>query len=111
MFGVSATVAEVIHDLGVRLAQKRIARGMTQEELALRAGVSKRTVERMEKGVSDSRLSALVSVCQVLGLTEGFGRLVPEVDLGPLALAEGKRLPKRVRKSTKVKIVKWGNEK
>ena len=80
----------------------------TQEELAQRAGLSKRTVERLGKATSDVRLSAFVAACQALGLTEGFDALVPAVELGPLALARGERLPKRIRKTSRKANAIWG---
>ena len=110
MFEVTDTVDEVLKGIGVRLCEHRLAIRMTQEELAQRAGISKRTLERMEKAESDPRLSAFISVCQVLSLVSGFKSLMPEVELGPLALSEGRRLPKRVRKTTKRKRIKWGDE-
>lgn len=99
MFEATDTVNEVLTGLGVRLAALRQSRRLTQEELAQRAGLSKRTIERLENATADVRLSAFVAVCQILGLTEGFDALLPAVELGPLALARGERLPKRVRKS------------
>ncbi len=42
----------ILVELGVRLAQHRIALDMPQAELAAQAGVSKRTVERAEAGAT-----------------------------------------------------------
>ena len=108
MFEASDTVDEIVSALGARLAQRRLSRRLTQDELAKRAGLSKRTVERLETAKGDVRLSAFVAVCQVLGLTEGFDALTPSVELGPIALARGERLPKRVRKSSRQANVLWG---
>lgn len=108
MLDPTDTVDEILSGLGARLTEHRLSRRLTQEELAQRAGLSKRTVERMEKATSDVRLSAFVAVCQTLGLTEGFDALVPAVELGPLALARGERLPKRVRKSSRKANAIWG---
>ncbi len=99
MFELTDTVDEILSGLGARLAEHRQSRRLTQEELAQRAGLSKRTVERLEHATADVRLSAFVAVCQTLGLTEGFDALIHAVELGPLALAKGERLPKRIRKS------------
>jgi len=110
MFQSTDTTEEILKDLGMRLSEQRLARGLTQEDLAWRAGVSKRSLERLEKNEGNPRLSVLVSVCQVLGLVQGFDALVPTVELGPMALAAGRSLPKRVRKSMKKKTVRWGDE-
>lgn len=108
MFEPTDTVDEILSGLGVRLAKHRLSRRLTQEELAQRAGLSKRTVERLEKATSNVRLSAFVAACQALGLTEGFDALVPAVELGPLALARGERLPKRIRKASRKASAIWG---
>jgi len=110
MFESTETAEEILKDLGVRLSELRLSRGLTQEDLAQRAGVSKRSLERLEKSEGNPRLSVLVSVCQVLGLVQGFDALVPAVELGPMALAAGKSLPKRARKAMKKKAVRWGDE-
>jgi len=110
MFETTDTVDEILKGLGARLCEQRIARGLTQEELAKRAGVSKRSLERLERAAANPRLAVFVAVCQVLGLVRGFETLLPSVELGPLALAEGRRLPKRVRKSASRKGVRWGDD-
>lgn len=111
MFEVADTNEEILNAIGERVCQQRLSRRLTQDELAKRAGISKRSLERLEKAESNPRLSAFVAVCQVLGLTRGFDTLIPAVELGPLALAEGVRLPKRVRKSSVRKGIRWGDEK
>ena len=42
----------LLADLGLRLAQARVGRNLTQEGLAEAAAVSKRTIERLETGQS-----------------------------------------------------------
>ena len=46
------TDSAVLHELGERLSRRRIDAGLTQAELAHEAGVSKRSVERIEAGES-----------------------------------------------------------
>lgn len=98
MFSNADTTEEILRLLGQRLAENRKSLRLTQQELAARAGVSKRSLERLEGGTSNPCLDVFVRVCSALGLVEGFERLLPPVELGPLALANGERLPKRVRK-------------
>ena len=74
----------VLRQLGERLGRIRLQRNLTQAELAIEAGVSKRTVERMEAGGA-TQLINLVRVCRALGLVEGFETLVPEPMPSPLA--------------------------
>lgn len=74
----------ILEMLGRRLAQTRLSENMTQAQLAKFAGVSKRTLERMENGGS-SQLVALIRVCRVLGLLERFNDLIPELPPSPMA--------------------------
>ena len=73
----------VLRELGERLAQRRIALDLTQSLLAERAGVAKRTLERMESGAS-AQLSSLVRVMRALDLLESLDRLLPPAEPGPL---------------------------
>ena len=74
----------ILGELGVRLAQLRLQRNLLQAELAHEAGISKRTVERLEKGEA-TQLVSLVRVCRVLGLVEGFDALIPGPMPSPVA--------------------------
>ncbi len=81
----------ILTELGRRLAAIRIARNITQAALAEQAGVSKRTVERLESGAVAIQLSGLIRVCRVLGLMEGFDVLVPDEATSPMAQLKSQR--------------------
>ncbi len=66
------------------MASARLARNLTQAALAEQAGVSKRTVERLEAGAVATQLSGFLRVCRVLGLVEHFENLVPEAGASPM---------------------------
>ncbi len=55
-------------DLITHLAQARKTQQLTQAELAERAGLSRMTVQRLESGSLDPRLSTLYAMARVLGL-------------------------------------------
>lgn len=55
-------------DLIAHLAQARKAQKLTQAELAESAGLSRMTVQRMESGGLDPRLSTLHELARVMGL-------------------------------------------
>jgi transcriptional regulator with XRE-family HTH domain len=60
---------EIARELARRLKAARLAQGLQQPELALRAGLSVGTVKALEnKG--QSTLSSLIRVVQALGLTQ-----------------------------------------
>lgn len=64
-----ATVGEIAQELAGRLKAARLAQGLQQSELALRAGVSAGTVKALEKN-GQSTVTSLIRVVQALGLTQ-----------------------------------------
>lgn len=73
----------VLASLGERVSRQRLSRNLTQAELAVAAGVSKRTVERLEAGES-TQLSNFIRVLRAIELVEGFEDLVPVPPPSPL---------------------------
>ncbi len=71
--------------LGERLAQLRLAKNLTQGQLAEQAGLGLRTVQRLELGASATQLSGFLRVCRVLGLVERLDLLIPEAVASPMA--------------------------
>lgn len=53
---------------GWRLADLRRAAGLTQDQLADRMGVERRTVQRYEKAVYDPRYADLLIIARALGV-------------------------------------------
>ena len=78
-----AVDALILRELGERLARVRLERNLTQAALAEQAGVSKRTVERMEAG-GPTQLVNLVRVCRALNLLDRFETLIPEPLISPV---------------------------
>lgn len=74
-----------LQELGSRLAAQRLTLNLTQAQLAEQAGVSKRTLERLESGAVSTQLSAFLRVCRVLGLHDRLELLVPEPESSPIA--------------------------
>jgi DNA-binding XRE family transcriptional regulator len=69
--------------LGKRLAQHRISAALTQAQLAQRAGVSPRTIVRMEGG-QGADLRNFIRVLRALDLLAGFNALVPTLPPSPV---------------------------
>jgi transcriptional regulator with XRE-family HTH domain len=60
----------ILHEIGERITAKRVALAFTQEALASKAGIGKRTVERLEAG-HPVQTTTLIRVLRVLdGLKE-----------------------------------------
>jgi transcriptional regulator with XRE-family HTH domain len=86
----------VLQEIGQRAERRRIDAGLTQARLAEEAGISKRTVERIEAGHSTDFVM-LVRVLRVLKLLEALEQLVPDLPQSPLVLLKGRgRERKRV---------------
>jgi transcriptional regulator with XRE-family HTH domain len=94
------TDQSILQELGARLAAARLERNFTQETLAEQAGISKRTLERLEAGEVATQLAGFVRVCRVLGLLERLDTLVPQATLSPIALF---KLRNRQRRRASVK--------
>lgn len=89
-----STDQAVLSELGERIARSRLDRNLTQAELAAKAGVSKRTVERMESGES-VQLTSFVRILRALNLAGKIDVLVPEPSLSPMAQLESKGKARR----------------
>ena len=105
-----ATDQAVLSELGGRLAQVRLERNLTQAQLAEQAGVSKRTVERLESGSVATQMSGFIRVCRVLDLLDRFDLLVTEPGPSPveqLKLRGRKRQRASAKRKTKISPKKW----
>jgi len=105
-----ATDDAVLAELGGRLARIRLERNLTQGQLAEQAGVSKRTVERLEAGAVATQLSGFIRVCRVLGVLERLDTLVPEPVPSPveqLKLRGRQRRRASTSKAVKSSDKKW----
>lgn len=81
-----------LRELGERIARYRLNRNMTQAALADEAGISTRTMIRLEDGES-SQLQNFIRVLRALSLLENLETLVPPPPLSPIQLVKmrGKR--------------------
>src|ERR1700730_17095698 len=75
----------VLHEIGDRRERRRIDAELTQAQLAEEAGISKRTVERIEAGHS-IEFVMLLRVLRVLKLLEALDQLVFDLPQSPLEL-------------------------
>jgi transcriptional regulator with XRE-family HTH domain len=71
--------------MGNRIASRRIDRQLTQAQLAERAGVGKRTLERLENGES-TQMSTVIRIFRVLELLPNLDAMIPEPGLRPMDL-------------------------
>lgn len=103
----------ILGELGDRLAKRRLDRNWTQAEFAKQAGVSKRTIERLEAGES-LQLSSLIRVCRALDLVDRFDLLIPPPVPSPIAQLKLRGKERRRASSTPSSLLKkkwtWGDK-
>jgi transcriptional regulator with XRE-family HTH domain len=88
---IASTMPEsvLLDELGDRAQQYRVGMNLTQSELAQSAGVSQRTIERLEAG-SSVQLDKLVRILRALNLSANLDQLIPEASIRPIQLAGSK---------------------
>jgi transcriptional regulator with XRE-family HTH domain len=89
----------LLHEIGQRIARLRLERNLSQAQLAEQAGISKRTLERLEAGAAATQLSLFLRVLRQLDLLERLELLLPEPQPSPLALLEQQQQATRKRAS------------
>jgi len=82
----------ILTGIGERINATRLEQNRSQKELAAAAGVSTRTVERLEAGASTS-LTNFVRILRELGLLDRLDNLVPAPLPSPIERlrSEGRR--------------------
>lgn len=86
-------VKRKLRTLGAQLREARLLRRLPMELVAQRAGTTRSTLYRIERGDPNVRIGSYMLVLQALGLLKGFGDI--EDALGDQLITE--QLPKRVR--------------
>ena len=101
-------------DMGKRIYEKRKSLGMTQEELAEKAGISRYALSRLENGAGGIRLESFLSVLRSLNVLNRLSVVLPEPTLTPIQLVELEKkseeaLPKRIRTRRSSSNRVWGD--
>lgn len=109
-----ATDAAILAEIGQRLGRWRLDMGLTQAELAERAGLGKRTLERIEAGQS-AQMASMVRLLRALDALDGLNGLVPATGPRPMERLktrgkERKRASPRRRKDTPAPPLKSDDE-
>lgn len=91
--------AKRIEALGQRLRTARVARGMTQANLAERVGVDRTTIGKLEAGDPSTSLSTVLRVLSTLGLDEDIDRIAATDEVGAQLAASSLRRPSPRRRT------------
>ena len=101
---------EYIKELGEKIKYYRIMKEMSQQELADKAGISKRSISRLEQGES-VQLSSLFIILIALDLEDNIELLVPDQTKRPsFYLEKSENISRRVRKRSRKKTFRWGDQ-
>ena len=103
----------ILSELGGRIKRARIDQKMTQQALAIKAGVAQRTISVIENG-GDLRLENLLRILRALGYLDNLNTLLPELVINPEDYAslgkERQRVSLRRGGTEKTGAWKWGDE-
>jgi len=103
----------VLTDIGARIEAARLALNRTQADVAHEAGVSKRTLERIEAGHS-AQLTSFIRILRALDLLDRLEDALPPAEPGPMDLLRGGGEPperaSRARGSPDDGPWQWGDE-
>lgn len=80
------TAYVLAEEIGERLKQARLNQDLTQSEVALLAGVARKTVINAEKG--KVQLDIFIAIMMALDLTEQLDLFLPKQTISPLQLAK-----------------------
>lgn len=97
-----ANPEQIIKQMGETLAQIRLSRNITQDDLASIAGISTRTLSRLESGEKTS-LDTLVRLMQALNLESHLAALLPDPGVQPVQQLEGRGAERKRVRSRSVK--------
>ncbi len=111
------TDAAVLEEIGHRLRQARLARNLTQRQVAGEAGVSEVTVNKVERG-EPVKLVTLIRILRVLELLDRLQTAIPETAPSPLdqlrRQGRGRQRASRPRDGERRKVGdrpwRWGDE-
>lgn len=78
-------IAEVLAGIGAQLRHARLNAGLTQQDVANRAGVSRQLVSRIENGLN-GEISAFIAVASALDCRIGVAEEVPLNDAEQAAI-------------------------
>jgi transcriptional regulator with XRE-family HTH domain len=92
---------ELQHDLGETVRAIRVGRGLTQSEVAAKAGVALRSLANLER-TGNSSLETFVRALNALQAADVISKLAPQPQVSPLAmLRHGGQAPRRVRRRSR----------
>jgi len=107
------TNPEIEKELGERLKRRRLDLNFSQEMIAERSGLSRRTITAIENG-EGSTLGTLIALLRALNSLDCIEQILPDPGPSPLLLArlqeEPRKYASKPRKTPPATPWKWGDE-
>ncbi|MBX9742257.1 MAG: helix-turn-helix domain-containing protein [Chthoniobacterales bacterium] len=99
----SSTDDLILQELGHKITSLRLQKNWTQRDLSVQAGVSKSTLERLERG-SSIQLAGFMRILRSLELLEAFRSLFPAETISPMTQVQLQRQQRQRASRSKAKI-------
>ncbi len=90
----------ILREIGIRLRRERLDLNLTQQGLANKTGVARRTIQKAEHG-EVTTLATLVSILRGLKLLSRLDQFLPQKALSPVQLIKLKGKERRRARSKK----------
>ena len=94
---MSFKTQQAAEDIGQQLAAWRKLRGLTAQQVAERAGVTRQTVSRVERGDLAVGMGVFLNVCRALGILQSVVDATDPYETPFGRARSDQSLPKRVR--------------
>lgn len=95
--GTPPAVKRAMRGVAEDVTTWRKLRGLTQSQLADRAGIGRATLARFEQGEGGIGLESLLRILRALGILEKLGKALDPYESDVGRLRSGEELPRRVR--------------
>ena len=95
---LSFKTQQAAEEIGRQLAAWRKLRGLTAQQVAARAGVTRQTVSRVEQGDPAVGLGVFLDVCRALGILQSVVDATDPYETPFGRARSDQSLPKRVRR-------------
>jgi len=97
------TPSELQKILGERLQRLRLDNRLTQSEVASKAGLSLRALQKLEAG-EGSTVETFLRFLKAVGQIQAIELLAPTPTVSPMAMLASRREPMRVRHKRKTEV-------
>lgn len=106
---------QIEQELGKRLKGRRLDLNLSQEQIATRSGLSRRTITAIENG-EGSTLTTLIALLRALNALDTLENFLPDPGISPMAMTSmlqdaPRKYASKPRKTPPPTPWKWGDEK